>query len=221
MFDLSFMPIKTKNVFEILVQQKFINDYTLFGGTALSVQLKHRKSEDLDFIYDGKEIDKKNIKRSINSIFSNYRIINEDQNFQIDFLINEVKVTFFSSGAVLVPFNVKEYSIKLSNINIAMPNIIGVLKLITISQRNTLRDYYDLYFLTKEFMSMNELFKLTMELVPNLAPITYSETLTYADDIEENSMQEYLEPVENISKTDITEYFINEIKKIKKNIKLS
>lgn len=221
MFDLSFMPIKTKNVFEILVQQKFINDYTLVGGTALSVQLKHRKSEDLDFIYDGKEIDKKNIKRSINSIFSNYRIINEDQNFQIDFLINEVKVTFFSSGAVLVPFNVKEYSIKLSNINIAMPNIIGVLKLITISQRNTLRDYYDLYFLTKEFMSMNELFKLTMELVPNLAPITYSETLTYADDIEENSMQEYLEPVENISKTDITEYFINEIKKIKKNIKLS
>lgn len=221
MFDLSFMPPNTKNVFEILAQQNFISKYTLVGGTALSVQLKHRKSEDLDFIYDGKEIDKKNIKRSINSIFSKYRIINEDQNFQIDFLINEVKVTFFSSGAVLVPFKVKKYSNKLSNINIAMPNIIGVLKLITISQRNTLRDYYDLYFLTKEFMSMNELFKLTMELVPNLAPITYSETLTYADDIEENSMQEYLEPVENISKTEITEYFISEIKKIKKNIKLS
>jgi len=58
-----------------------------------------------------------------------------------------------------------------------------------------------------------------MELVPNLAPITYSETLTYSDDIEENSMQEYLEPVENISKTELTEYFVKEIKKIKKNIK--
>jgi len=220
MFDLSFMPVKTKSVFEILAQQNFMSKYTLVGGTGLSVQLKHRKSEDLDFIYDGKEIDKKSLSRSINSIFSKYRIINEDQNFQIDFLINEVKVTFFSSGAVLVPFNVKKYSNKLSNINIAMPNIIGVLKLITISQRNTLRDYYDLYFLTKEFISINELFKLTMELVPNLAPITYSETLTYSDDIEENNMQEYLEPAVNISKTEITEYFISEIKKIKKNIKL-
>ena len=33
-------------------------------------------------------------------------------------------------------------------------------------------------------------------------------------------MQEYLEPVENISKAEITEYFIREIKRIKKNIKL-
>lgn len=59
MFYLNFMPFNTKNVLEILAQQKFISNYTLVGGTALSIQLKHRKSEDLDFIYDGEEIDKK------------------------------------------------------------------------------------------------------------------------------------------------------------------
>lgn len=218
MFNLEYMPMNTKNVFDIFSKHKFIKDYTLVGGTALSIQIEHRKSEDLDFIFDGEFIDTIKIKRSINSIFTKYKVIKEDQNYQIDILINDTKVTFFSSGAVVAPFKIKDYSQSYGNLNIATPNIIGVLKLITISQRNTIRDYYDLYIITKKILSLEELFKLTKKLVPNLAPITYTETLVYLDDIEENNIAEHLDPAEIVSKEEIAEYFIKELKRIKEKI---
>jgi len=218
MLNLDFLPHETKKIFDVLAKQKFIKNYTLVGGTALSVQIEHRKSEDLDFIVDGETINSVGIKRSINSIFSKYKIINEDKDYQIDFVIDDVKVTFFSAGAVLVPFSVNKYSIRIGNINIAEPDIIGVLKLITISQRNTIRDYYDLYFITRKVINTEKLINLTKKLVPNLAPITYTETLTYTADIEELNIKEHLDPVENISKGEIAKYFVEELRKIKNKI---
>lgn len=117
-----------------------------------------------------------------------------------------------------MPFKVKDYSESYYNINIAHTNIIGVLKLITISQRNTIRDYYDLYIITKKILSIGELLKLTKRLVPNLAPITYTETLAFIDDIEESTISEHLEPSEKLSKVEIADYFIKELKKIKDQI---
>ena len=39
---------------------------------------------------------------------------------------------------------------------------------------NSLKIILIMHFLTKEFVSINEVFKLTIELVPNLTPIIYS-----------------------------------------------
>ncbi|MBK7107146.1 MAG: nucleotidyl transferase AbiEii/AbiGii toxin family protein [Ignavibacteriae bacterium] len=218
MFNLEYLPLNTKNVFNVLSKQKFMQDYTLVGGTALAMQIEHRKSEDLDFVFDGEEINTKNIKRSINAVFSKYKIINEEKNYQVDFIINEVKVTFFSTGAALVPFNIQEHSSKLGKIYIAKPAIIGVLKLITISQRNTIRDYYDLYFITKKVIGIEKLFEIAKIKAPNISPIIYSETLIFTDDLEENSIGEHLEPAEILSKEMIADYFVSELKKIKEKI---
>jgi hypothetical protein len=49
--DLTFMPANTLVVFNKLAEHRFITTYTLVGGTALSIQLGHRLSEDLDFIF--------------------------------------------------------------------------------------------------------------------------------------------------------------------------
>ena len=143
--DFTYLPEKTKFVFDTLSETKFIKKYTLVGGTALSMQIKHRMSEDLDFIFDGKFLNIISIKRNIHNSFSHYKIIKEDGNYQIDFAVRNTKVTFFSSGAILIPFNVMNYSEKHKNLNIASAEIIGTLKLAAISHRNTLRDYYDLY----------------------------------------------------------------------------
>jgi len=218
MFYIDFMPKQTKEVFDTLARYKFINEFTLVGGTALSIQIKHRQSEDLDFIFDGEYINKTKIKRNINSIFQNFKIIKEDENFQIDFLINDVKVTFFSTGAIIITFNVGGFSNEYQNINVASPNIIGVLKLSAITQRNTIRDYYDLYFLTKYVLNIKDLFKMTKKLVPNLSPITYSETLAYTEDIAEDSIVEHLNPKEIITKEEISNYFISELRKVKESI---
>lgn len=217
--DLLCIPEKIRAVFEKLSHSSFMNKYTLIGGTALSLQIKHRLSEDLDFIYDKDQLNTPTIKRNIHKLFPNYRIIKQDYNYQIDFIINETKVTFFSKGAVLINFNVAEYAFRYKKINIATIDIIAVLKLGAIAQRHTIRDYYDLYFICNYYTNLKTIIQQTKTLLPHLSPITYSETLIYTNDIEEHSISNHLNPKEIISKKDIAEYFTNELRKIKTEIK--
>ncbi|MCK5135830.1 MAG: nucleotidyl transferase AbiEii/AbiGii toxin family protein [Bacteroidales bacterium] len=217
-FDTNYMPANTLEVFRQLKSQAFISRFTLVGGTALAIQIKHRLSEDLDFIIDEEELNVNLIKRNIKKIFPKYRIIRQDHNWQIDILINDVKVTFFSSGAVAIPFSVKEYSFNESKINIAKAKVIAVLKFSAIAQRNTIRDYYDLYCLSRYHYSLLELITTTKEMIPNLSPVTYTETLVYTNDIEEEDISAHLSPAEIISKDQIAAYFTNELIKIKEEL---
>lgn len=200
---------------EILSLSLFAKDYTLVGGTALSLQIKHRLSEDLNLIYDGETLNLSTIKRNISKLFPNYRIIKQDENYQIDFIIDGVKVTFFSTGAIQIPFKVKSYTTKFNNINIAVLKIIGVLKLSAIAERNVIRDYYDLYFLIKYHFSLIEIINTTKELLPNLSPVTYTSTIIYTDDLLENDISEHLIPKEIVSKKEISDFFVQELRKIK------
>ena len=212
--DLEFMPKQTQLVFEKLMKANFIKNYTLIGGTALTLQIKHRISEDLDFIYDGESLNINKIKRNIAKLFQNYRIIKLDYKYQIDFLIENTKVTFFSSGYISLPFIVEKYSFKFENINIANIECITSLKFLAIAQRNTIRDYYDLYCISKYYMSLEQMINNTKKLLPHLSPITYTETLVFIDDIEELDLSNHLSPKINITKQEIAEYLVSEIKKI-------
>ncbi len=214
--NLEYLPDKTKQLFKTFSVKKFLKDYVLIGGSALSIQISHRLSEDLDFIFDGEFIDKRKIKRFISLNFKgNFKIIREDENYQIDFLIAGVKVTFFSTGAIIVPFKIIEHSTKYKELNIASIEIIAVLKMAVISQRMTIRDYYDLYYISKHYMQLKDVFKLTRELLPNLSQIVYSETIIYVEDIKEDTIDLLLNPKDKITKFEIADYFINELKYLK------
>jgi predicted nucleotidyltransferase component of viral defense system len=217
-FDFTFMPESTRTVFDRLAMHHFISKYTLVGGTALSLQIRHRLSEDLDFIFDGEKLNTNSIKRNIATIFPDYRIIRQELNWQIDFLISNVKVTFFSTGAIALPFSVKNHSFSYKTIHICKAKTIASLKMAAIAQRNTIRDYYDLYTLVKYHFSLIEIIGQTKKLIPNLSPITYTETLIYTRDIEETSLDNHLMPNEVITKDHIAEFFIHEIRKIREEI---
>jgi predicted nucleotidyltransferase component of viral defense system len=216
--DLMFMPSNTKTVFERLAMNNFISKYVLVGGTALSLQIRHRLSEDLDFIFDGEKLNANSIKRNIAAIFPDYRIIRQELNWQIDLLISNVRVTFFSTGAIALPFKVQDHSFSYKTIHICSALTIASLKMSAIAQRNTIRDYYDLYILAKNHFSLKEIIGHTIKLLPNLSPITYTETLIYTSDIEEISIGNHLMPNEVITKDLIAEFFIHEIRKIKEEI---
>jgi len=215
MFKLDFISDKTRNVLEKISSEKFIDKFTLVGETALSVQIEHRLSEDLDFMLDGEFLDSNSIKKFIDKIFrGSYKLIKQDNDHQLDFIINEVKVTFFTSSAVSIQFAVKDYSEKFGNVNIATPLIISILKLNAIAQRNTIRDYYDLYYIAKNIVPLKAIFDKSRELLPHISDITYTETIIYTEDLIETNVSDYLKPKENVSKSDISDYFTNEIKKI-------
>ncbi|MBA4408530.1 MAG: hypothetical protein C0397_03800 [Odoribacter sp.] len=83
-----------KELFDKFALLPFIQKFTLVGGTALSLQIGHRQSEDLDFIYDGEKIPTTTIKREISKEFPNYKLIREEKDYQLDFLSNRLKLHF-------------------------------------------------------------------------------------------------------------------------------
>jgi hypothetical protein len=216
--DLKFISSDTRTVFEKLASKKFISKFTLVGGTALSLQIGHRLSVDLDFVFDGETLQTNTIKRNIASVFPDYRIIRQEYDLQIDFLICNVKVTFFSTGAIALPFNVKAHSFSYKSVNICKAKTIASLKLSAIAHSNTIRDYYDLYKLVKYHYSLLEIIGQTKKLIPGLSPITYTETLIYTGDVEENSISSHLMPDEEVTKDQIAIFFIQELRKITEEI---
>jgi hypothetical protein len=216
--DLNFMPLQTRRVFETLANQAFMQSYVLVGGTALAIQIKHRISEDLDFIADSETLNTSIIKRNIANLFPEYKIIREDPKWQIDIIVENTKLTWFSSGAVAARFKTKEYAFRFRKLWIAKTEIIAVHKLSAISQRNTLRDYYDLYFIARYHIPLKSIIELTRRLQPAISPITYSETLIYTDDLPEENMNSHLEPTEKIDKKQLSEFFTAELKKIKNQL---
>ena len=213
--DLDHIPSATSGLLQKLSREPYMKRFSLVGGTALALQLGHRQSEDLDFVSDGEKIDASGIRRFIARRFPDYRLIREEKGYQLDFLIEKVKVTFFSTGAVLIPFPVVEQTIEYGTINIALVPVIASLKMATISQRCTIRDYYDLYYIAKNVMTLAEIYKNTKALIPNLAPITYSETIIYTADIPENGLGGHLLPKETVTKEEIARFFIGEIRNMK------
>ncbi len=209
------IPTSTSQIFMQLSEMKFMANFTLVGGTALALQIGHRQSEDLYFCFDNETINSTSIKKFVAKTFQNYKLIREEKSYQLDFIINHVKLTFFSTGAVLIPFCVKDYSFRFRHLNIANINTIAALIMAAITQRCTIRDYYDLYFISKYFFSLTEIFQTTKRLFPNLAPITYSETIIFTRDIAEDSLHAHLFPKEIVTKEQISEYFISEIKKMR------
>jgi predicted nucleotidyltransferase component of viral defense system len=212
--DPAFMPAKTRAIFNTLCRQSFISNYNLVGGTALAIQLGHRMSEDLDFIYDGEQLNTTTIRQNIGKFFPDYEIIRQDNNLQLDLVINTTKLTFFSSDSVVIPFRVSEHTFRYNKMAVCSAKVIASLKMAAIAQRNTIRDYYDLYWLAKHHIPLLDIIRQTKQLIPHLSPITYTGTLVYTDDIEEPDISDHLQPQEQIDKKSIALFFIEELKKI-------
>ena len=211
--DLKYLTKKTGNVFKKLVDEKFLNDFTLVDGTALSMQLKHRLSEDLFFNYDGGLLETQSIIAFIEEEFKiDQTLIMRDNEHRLDFLIEDVKVTFFTGGSVKVLSMIKDHSMEFKQMNIATPEIIAVMKINSIIKINTITDLYDLYYIAKNVTPLKLIFDNCKSHIPKVSDITYSESIIFVDDIKEKAIPVYLKPAEKISKYKIAEYFIAEIK---------
>lgn len=163
-------PNKSQKAINLLNEVKdyeLFGNYTLIGGTALAVYLDHRESEDLDFITQNEKINKVSINFFVNSLEKKGFKINKiyDEAGYMDFAeggeniddyqqiydINGVKVSFFVTPDLTVRniLNKDVPNIISGNIKAAQINTIFQLKCDIISQRNKLRDYYDIYYLIK------------------------------------------------------------------------
>ncbi len=216
---------ETEKVLNILSKEEGIKDYVFVGGSALSYYLNHRLSEDIDlaspdeFLKMDKHIDKimeklrqkgfttdESVESSVNSASKR------------DFYVNDVKVTFFASGDDFLKNEKKSFK---NNLYIAnLETLIGM-KTAVIHHRIVIRDYYDLYVITKEFgldKAINEASRLyNKQTIDGKECFMFNKTnfLKYAidmDSIKENKIESIFKPKYDISKLDMQHFFEKEIK---------
>jgi predicted nucleotidyltransferase component of viral defense system len=125
---------------------KALNDFSLAGGTSLSLQIGHRISYDLDFFMQG-EMPNEIILEALEKL-GKVEIISQTTRILV-LLIDNVKVDFIRH-----PYTSIEESIFEDNIRLVGLKDIGAMKLHAIAGRGRKRDFVDLYFLLNHFSLM-------------------------------------------------------------------
>ena len=146
----------TSSIFETLSKLECIKPYVLVGGTALSLQLATRQSEDLDFMSwrkskdEKREVDWPTIRKELQSIgeVEKCDILDLDH---IEYIVNGVKISFYANPnysplQAEIPF--------LNNIRLADPLSIGAMKMEVMLRRSKFRDYYDIYSLLEHGVTL-------------------------------------------------------------------
>ncbi len=205
-------------VFNSIRNLEILQDYYLIGGTALSLQIHHRLSEDLDFCkwQDNPTISKLEVEwpqiESGLKKFGSVRTDILDLN-QVDFFVNGVKLSFYSNGIT----NSRGIASDLNFDRIRLANLVslGAMKLEVMSRRSVFRDYYDVYSLVRKGIDLKEMVQLCgsyskhrMSIKMILSVLSDGSRFKYEDNFH------LLEPKYNVRSGDIEFYLCEEIVKV-------
>jgi hypothetical protein len=151
-----------ENIFEKISKLNCIKGYTLIGGTALSLLIDKRLSEDLDFCKwttkpgkDKPEVNHPAILKELEEEVGNVTSVDVLGFNQANFEVEGVKLSFYANQLNRSPITSTK---KILN-NIAIPDLetIGAMKLEVMQRRSKFRDYYDLYSIQKEGISLTKM----------------------------------------------------------------
>lgn len=143
---------------EILpVIRKFSRAFGLVGGTAVALQIGHRRSIDFD-LFTHKEFKNINLRKKI----TGPKQIQEtlvNRNGEYTFMLNGVKITFFQ-----FPYKI-EFTKKFEDIvRVADLLTLAAMKAFALGQRNKWKDCVDLYFIMEKYHGPDKIIKRAQEL---------------------------------------------------------
>lgn len=194
----------TKTVLESIVDVDFVKRYYLAGGTACALYYGHRLSYDLDFFSRNPE-EPQQITLKLKKIGK----LNVQQESDGTWLgsLNGVKLSFFEH---LYPeIGVEE---KWMGVRIASKTDIACMKLEAIASRGIMRDFVDMYYLTREI----GLEEIMSSLKQKYVGVDYSDfhflrALTYFEDADKSVKPNMLEPLDWDG---VKKYFESEVKRL-------
>ena len=162
--------------------------YYLCGGTALALQIGHRKSIDFDLATPG-EIRTETVLRSLQAqgYFPEHTLTATSDEFTI--IVDGVKLTYFS-----FPFPVRG-TVQWPLAGISMPNrlAIGAMKAYALGRRSKWKDYVDLYFLLRDHLALSELINSAKTLFRGAFNAKlFLEQLCYFDDVDMSEQVDFM-----------------------------
>lgn len=202
-------------IIEQVAQLECIKPYILCGGTALAMQIGHRKSEDLDFMMwrisktEKPEVNWNAIEKELRDKIGEIESFNMLGFDQIEFVVKGVKFSFFVSdnlSPVTAPIGY------LGNIRLADIESIMAMKMEVMLRRMKFRDYYDIYSILQEGYSINKGIEKALNLSRHrLSSKNIIAMLLGGQFIPDNNFAT-LEPKYDVTKEQIREYIMHKLK---------
>ena len=156
---LDLLPEPTRNLWLKLREEPLLKDAILIGGTALSLRIGHRRSEDLDFAFLSEKLPTVAISLLLRKFpdwtrndnlasYEEFLIAGQSlHDYQQDFITEEgVKVTFLAEEKSVWPV-LSGASVSEDSPRIATTKEVFALKCLVCARRSKSRDWYDLYSL--------------------------------------------------------------------------
>lgn len=164
----------------------FSRTFYLVGGTAIALHIGHRRSIDFD-LFRYKKLDKLSVKRKLKDFPFNQQLFFEDYD-QMHWIINDVKVTFFS-----FPYAVDHKILVGSYFYIPDLISLAAMKAFALGRRAKWKDYVDLYFILKDYFDINEISKKAETLfTTHFSEKLFREQLAFHEDIDYSEKVDYL-----------------------------
>lgn len=132
----------------------------LGGGTALALQLGHRRSDDLDFFVP-EAFDTPALLMELGKMLPTLTVLNQTSR-HTEMLVDFLKVDLIVEQVSLSQSTRAIHS-EISNLNMADAVDIGRMKLLTIGSRGGKKDFVDLFCLTRTVMPLKSLIALSIE----------------------------------------------------------
>lgn len=192
-----------------------VKPYVLVGGSALSIQLGTRHSEDLDFMSwkstkkDKCDVNWPSIEKELKTIGTIEDINIKDFDL-VEFIVDGVKISFYACDK----YSPLENAIHvIDNIYIADVEAIGVMKMEVMQRRSNFRDYYDIYAILRSGVDIETLIPKALSYsqhrmrTKNLLSI-----LTNSSRFQKDSSFQQLMPLYDVTPQDIEDYIKSKLK---------
>lgn len=181
-------------------------NFGLVGGTAVALQIGHRRSIDFD-LFSYEEFKNSDIKKQVMRVADITKTI-VSKSGEYTFFSGTIKVTFYN-----YPYRI-EYKEKLDGI-IKMPDLLtlAAMKAFTLGQRAKWKDYVDLYFIMRDFYTFKEISKKGIKIFgPEFNEKLFRVQLSYFKDVNYGETIEFLpgfEKTDEIIKKSLTEFSLS------------
>ena len=170
----------------LLGRSGLVRDAYLAGGSALALHYGHRISIDLDF-FSTTPFTPSNLGKNLKDIGEFHTTFTKGITLMGEF--NGVKFSYFQYDYPLIA-----KTTELFDVPIAHPHDIAAMKLVAITDRSTKKDFIDLYVLTGQGISLDQMFELYQQKYQALDENKYTlvRALCYFDEIDQSVMPEML-----------------------------
>lgn len=182
MLQTSTVKESTLELLRNLQAEPLLSDTRLVGGTALSLQIGHRESEDLDLF----------CVEPIDGVMVQQMLVDK-YGFQPTVIVNNTLIGFVQGVKIDViyhPFSWLEPAICKNDFRIADKADIAAMKMhAIINSGKRPKDFVDVAFLSM-YYSYNQIKELLLRRYPSYDPIMADKALIYFDDIDDNLIPE-------------------------------